>query len=100
MEFGILGLTRPAGLLWAERGFPPIGSLDSPTIKVTIDLRVEIHNIIEQARAAELPEAMLLEFEGRLRRVQEELERPQGQGRFQRVKELMELQPTRRRSPS
>lgn len=90
-DFGILALTVPEGALWAESGFPPIRALNSPTINVTIDLRVEIHNIIEQARAAELPENLLLEFEDRLKRVQEELEKPPGQGRFQRVRELMEF---------
>lgn len=91
MEFGVLGLTEPAGLFWAEGRFPPIHSLGSQTINVNLDLRFEIHNIIEQARAAEIPENLLLQFEARLKRVQEELEKPQGQGRFQRVRELMEF---------
>jgi len=91
MEFGVLGLTEPTGLLWAEGGFPPIHSLGSQTINVNLDLRVEIHNIIDQARAAEIPQDLLLQFEARLKRVREELEKPQGQGRFQRVRELMEF---------
>jgi hypothetical protein len=32
-----------------------------------------------------------MELEARLKRVQEELEKPKGQGRFQRVRELMEF---------
>ena len=90
-DFGILALTVPEGMPWAEARFPPIRSPTSPTINVNIDLQIEIHNIIEQARAAELPEALLLEYEARLKRVQDELEKPKGKGRFQRVRELMEF---------
>lgn len=88
-EFGALYLTRPLGIRWAAGGFRPIGTID--TAVVNLELHVEIHNVIEQARAAELPEDLLLQFEARLRRVQEELEKPRGQGRFERVRELMEF---------
>ncbi len=88
-EFGALYLTRPLGIRWAAGGSRPIGAIDTPVVNV--DLRVEIHNIVEQARATEIPENLLLQFEALLKRVQEELEKPQGQGRFQRVKELMEF---------
>jgi hypothetical protein len=85
--FGILALTVPEGVLWAEKGFPSIHSLSSTNINVTVE--VAVNNIIQQARAAEIPEATLMEFEARLRRVKEELDKPKGQGKFQRVGELM-----------
>lgn len=87
--FGILALTVPDGVLWAEKGFPSIHSLSSTNVNVTVD--VAVYNIIQQARAADIPEPTLMEFEARLKRVQEELDKPKGQGTFQRVRELMEF---------
>ena len=90
-EYGVLGLSKPNGVLWAERGYPPIQTLGNQTITVMIDLHVEIHNIIEQARATEVSEELKREFEALLRRAEEELEKPAGQGRFQRIKDLVDF---------
>ncbi len=88
-KIGVLGLSSPAGLLWAEQGYPPISSLSNQTINVTVDLHLEIRNIIEQARTTDLPEEKIRQFEALLHRAEEELEKPAGQGKFQRIKDLM-----------
>lgn len=90
-DFGTLVLSEPEGILWATGGFQSIGERSSQAVAVTVDLRLEVRAIIEQARSAEIPEATLMEFEARLNRVKEELEKPKGEGRFQRVRELMEF---------
>lgn len=85
-NLGILSFTAD-GLLWAERGFPPIATLDASTIH--INLNVEVNNVIQQAREIGLPEEQLLQFEALMRRVEDELEKPAGKGRFQAISDLV-----------
>jgi hypothetical protein len=86
-DLGILRLTNPTGELWAERGFPPIYGEDRVHVEVTV--AVTVNAIIQQARDAGLSRETLLEFEALMRRAQEELEKPRGKGRFERITELM-----------
>jgi hypothetical protein len=41
-DFGVLALTLPDGVLWAEKGFPSIHSLSSTNINVTVDVAVAV----------------------------------------------------------
>ncbi len=79
-------LSRSTGLLWANGGFRPIG-LD-PVPVVNVEVRNEINIAISEARAGDVPRELLERFEARFRRIEEELEKPQG--RFEPVKEMME----------
>jgi hypothetical protein len=88
-EFGALGLTEPEGIRWAAAGFPPIGTIGVFTANVALDLRVEVRSIIEQVRHADVDPVLLEQFEARLRRLEEELEKPDGEGNFERVKDVV-----------
>lgn len=79
-------LSKPSGLQWANGGFRPIGVEVAPVVNV--ELRIEIQNVITEARSADVPPALLEQFEARVRRVEEELAKPEG--RFESVKEMME----------
>lgn len=87
-EFGHLQLSKPTGARWAAAGFPDEVGAAGTTVNVTLDLRVEVQNVINEARSTEVPRALLEQFEARVRRVEEQLERPDG--RFESVNELME----------
>jgi hypothetical protein len=89
-DFGVLRLTEPDGILWATGGFQPIGDRRSQTVGLTVDLRLEVKTIIEEARAANVNADLLEKYEARLRRVEEELERTDGPGRLQTVHDLVE----------
>jgi hypothetical protein len=86
-NFGILRFTNPKGELWAEQGFPSIHGEN--LVQVEVSVAVTVNNIIEQAREKPIPAETLLQFEALMRRAQEELEKPRGQGSFERVSELM-----------
>lgn len=88
--FGVLSLTAPAGVLWATGGFRPIGDPDKQAVAINVDLRVEVRNIIHQVHSAGVDPALLEQYELRLRRVEEELEKPDGQGKLQTVHDLVE----------
>ena len=75
--------------MWAERGFPSIHSLNTQSVNVTVNLHVEVRAIIEEARSTGVPDETVKEFEVLLHRATEELEKPTGQGKFQRLSELM-----------
>jgi len=89
-NFGVLQLTEPEGILWATAGFPPIGQQAVQTLNLNLDLRVEVRTIIEQVRASAVDPSLLERYELRLRRVEEELEKPSGHGRLQTVHDLVE----------
>jgi hypothetical protein len=50
---------------------------------------VQITTIIEQARSADISKAQLLQFEALLQRAAAELDKPQGKGRFEAIRDLV-----------
>jgi hypothetical protein len=89
-EIGILALTRPLGIRWAAAGFPPIGSMDNVSLAVAVNLRVDVNTILQQTRGSGVDQALLDAFEVRLGRLEEELEKPDGEGSFEKVKDIVE----------
>lgn len=88
-KIGVLGLSSPAGHLWAEQGYRSIHSSGSQPINVSVSLHVEIRNIIQEVSETGLPDETQKEFEALLYRAKEELEKPAGQGRFSRIRDVM-----------
>ena len=83
-----LHLSVPDGIRWAAAGFPPIAAIGSSHVNVTLNLRVEIQNTINEARSSDVSRELLEQFEARIRRVEEEMEKPDG--RFEAVKEMLD----------
>jgi hypothetical protein len=90
-EYGLarLRLSEPLGALWAVGGFGSVEQLLSHPVTVNLALQIDITNVIEQARTVDVPPQVLQEFTVWLHRVQEELQKPKGQGRFQAVKDMV-----------
>lgn len=81
-------LTKDRGVGWGNTGFPMAGSDQQVSVNLSVELKTEVWIALQEARAAEIPRELLDQFEARLRRVEEELEDPEG--RFEPVKEMME----------
>jgi uncharacterized membrane protein len=89
-DLGLLRLTEPEGVRWAAAGFPPIGTLGSHHAKVSVSLQVEVRTVLQEVQTAAVDPTVLEQYELRLRRVEEELAKPDGQGRLQTVHDLVE----------
>lgn len=88
MGFGVLSFTAD-GMLWAERGFPPIDAAPSPVFNFALNLRVEVNAVIERAQERHSTPEQIEELKALLEAVRIELEKPAGQGRYQPVKDLI-----------
>jgi hypothetical protein len=95
-DLGNLMLTEPKGIVWATGGFQPIGDRIAQSVSVNVALQIEVKTIIEQARSADIPAELRERFEARIRRLEEELEKPEGEGNFEKVKDLVETANTSR----
>jgi hypothetical protein len=89
-DLGLIRFALPKGVLWAAADFPPIGTFGQQQTTVTVSLHVEVRTIIEQVQSSGLDPGLLEQYELRLRRVEEELQKPDGQGRLQTVHDLVE----------
>ena len=89
-DLGLMRFAPPKGGLWAAADFPPIGTFGLQQTTVNVSLHVEVRTIIEQVQTSGLDPALLEQYELRLRRVEEELQKPDGQGRLQTVHDLVE----------
>lgn len=89
LSLGWLRFTSPKGVLWAAVDFPPIATFDSHQTTVSVSVSVEVTNIIEQAREANVSKEQLLQFEALLQRAATELEKPPGKGKYDAVQDLV-----------
>lgn len=87
-DFGWVSFTEPEGLRWAAGGFSSIAYPPTTSVTVNLSLKQEIRIVIDQARTAEVPQELMDQYEARLRRLEEELEQPEG--RYEAVKDLIE----------
>jgi hypothetical protein len=90
VDDGHLALTEPVGVRWAAAGFPPIGTFNSLALDVSVNLRLDFNAVLRDVRAADVDQALKDQLEIRLRRLEEELEKPEGEGSFDTVKDVVE----------
>jgi hypothetical protein len=89
-EFGAVALSEPEGVRWLAGDCQPIGSLGTSITNVAVSLGVEVQTVLQQVRTAEVPPQVLESFEARLRRVEEELAKENGEGDYEKVRDLIE----------
>lgn len=87
-----LALTE-LGLQWAASGFPEISMTGSAQVQLNLDIHVAVNTVIRQTRQSDdVDSETKFTLEALLRRIEEELEKPEGQGSFKPVREAMETQ--------
>lgn len=91
-EYGSLVLTTPEGLRWALQGYPELRHWSTTTVNVQVDVNIgrEIQEILREIRNASIPDALRDQYEARLRRVEDALEAPEGEGKYEVVRDLVE----------
>lgn len=79
------------GLRWAASGFPPIRMEGSPEVHVNVDIHLAVSAVIQETRRAQnVDEETLLRFEAQLHRIEEELLKPAGRGRWEAVHDAVQ----------
>lgn len=91
-EYGSLALTTPEGLRWALQGYPELRHWSTTTVHIQVDVNIgrEIQEILQEIRNASIPDALRDQYEARLRRVEDALEAPEGEGKYEAVRDLVE----------
>jgi hypothetical protein len=78
------------GLLWAASGFPDITMPGTTHLQVSVDVRIEVRNVIQQIREVrDVDEESKLRLEALVRRIEEELAKPNGEGSFKPVRDTL-----------
>jgi len=79
------------GHRWAAVQFPPETMGWGPNVTVHVDVHIAVSNVIEQSRRSEVDEETKKIFELYMRRIEEELRKPEGEGSIQPVKDALEV---------
>jgi hypothetical protein len=88
-DLGLIRFVLPKGVLWAAADFSPIAGFDTHQTNVHVSVSVQVTTIIERARETDVPKEQLLQFEALLQRAAAELEKPQGAGKYEAIKDLV-----------
>lgn len=79
------------GHRWIAAGTPEESTSQSPRVTVNIDVHVAVSNVIKAAQESEVDGATKERFELLMRRLEADLQKPEGQGNMQSVKDVLDV---------
>jgi hypothetical protein len=89
IENGGMAITKE-GITWVNDGFPDRNSM--MMVNINVNVHVDIMTAIQEVRSApDVDPALKLQWEALMHRLEEELDKPKGQGSFETVKEAVEM---------
>jgi hypothetical protein len=79
------------GHRWFAAGAPEETATRVPNVTVSVDVHVAVSNVIEAAQESEVDDATKERFELMMRRLEADLQKPDGQGNMQSVKDVLDV---------